>query len=245
MLYELAELYDEQYKHYRDDLAFYTRLADDYGSPVLELGAGTGRVSAALAKAGHKVVGLDISDAMLARARRRIADEGLQELVELIRGDMRSAELGKLFPLVIAPFNALAHAYSLNDQENTLATVIKHLADGALFAFDVPAPEFDKLERLRRAAEWDRVGGDNAELFIYQRHDPDKQLIESKYYLDTLRQDGSLERKTATLLQRYYTRFELGRLLQLAGFRFYKVYGSFDKKPYTYGDDQLICLAWC
>ena len=47
----LAELYDLQYRSYRDDLPFYTRLADDYGGPVLELGAGTARVAAALAAA--------------------------------------------------------------------------------------------------------------------------------------------------------------------------------------------------
>ena len=41
-LYDLPELYDEQYLRYRDDLGFYLRLAEDYGGPVLELGAGTG-----------------------------------------------------------------------------------------------------------------------------------------------------------------------------------------------------------
>ena len=41
MIYNLPELYDEQYQHYREDLNFYRQLAHDYGSPVLELGAGT------------------------------------------------------------------------------------------------------------------------------------------------------------------------------------------------------------
>ena len=72
MIYdEFPDLYDAQYQSYRDDLPFYLRLADDVGQPVLELGAGTGRVTEALARAGNAVVALDASAAMLARARRR------------------------------------------------------------------------------------------------------------------------------------------------------------------------------
>lgn len=104
----LAELYDLQYAHYRDDLAFYTRLADDYGGPVLELGAGTGRVSAALARAGHEVAALEPSSEMIARGRRRLEDMGLTN-VTYHQGDMRHTRLGRTFPLVIAPFNTLMH----------------------------------------------------------------------------------------------------------------------------------------
>ena len=68
-LYQLPDLYDEQYLDYRDDLSFYSRLADDQGGPILELGAGTGRVTATLARRGYEVVGLDNSEAMLERAR--------------------------------------------------------------------------------------------------------------------------------------------------------------------------------
>ncbi len=67
-LYDLPELYDEQYPSYRDDLGFYLRLAEDHGGPLLELGAGTGRVTRALAKAGHEVVAVELSEAMLERA---------------------------------------------------------------------------------------------------------------------------------------------------------------------------------
>ena len=38
----LAELYDLQYRHYRDDLGFYTRLADDYGWSGARAGRGHG-----------------------------------------------------------------------------------------------------------------------------------------------------------------------------------------------------------
>jgi 16S rRNA A1518/A1519 N6-dimethyltransferase RsmA/KsgA/DIM1 with predicted DNA glycosylase/AP lyase activity len=60
-LYQIATLYDQQYLYYRDDLAFYVDLANNYGSPILELGTGTARVSVALAKAGYSVTGIELN----------------------------------------------------------------------------------------------------------------------------------------------------------------------------------------
>ena len=60
--YRDAALYDYEYRRRRDDVAYYVGLADRVlGGPgaVLELGCGTGRVTAALARAGHDVVALD------------------------------------------------------------------------------------------------------------------------------------------------------------------------------------------
>ena len=56
----------------RRDVAFWRRLADEAGGPVLELGCGTGRVLVPVARAGVPVVGVDLSAPMLDRARRRI-----------------------------------------------------------------------------------------------------------------------------------------------------------------------------
>ena len=51
---------------YRDDLPFWLALAAETGGPVLDIGAGTGRVTLELAAAGTAVVGLDIEPALLA-----------------------------------------------------------------------------------------------------------------------------------------------------------------------------------
>ncbi len=242
MIYQQAELYDAQYAHYRDDLHFYQRLAEDYGSPILELGCGSGRVTAALCKAGHQLVGLDLSEEMLAQAHTRLAAVKPGSAT-LLPADMRNFELGQTFPLIIAAFNTLMHLYTLTDQDAALACVRRHLqADGA-FTFDLYVPHFSALERLKRVSEWQHVGGDMAELFVYQTHEADKQLIHSTYYLDERQPDGQLRRQVSQLTQRYYTRFELERALAQAGFTAVRIFGGFERQPFSAEATHLVVLA--
>src|SRR3954470_6009095 len=70
--FEDAVLYDWEYRRRRDDVRFYTTLADERGGPVLDLGCGTGRLMLPLLRAGHVVVGVDRASAMLARAAARV-----------------------------------------------------------------------------------------------------------------------------------------------------------------------------
>ena len=73
----------------RRDVPFWKRVAAAAEGPVLELGCGTGRVMLPIARAGTAVVGIDLSERMLARARSRIRRARLARLARLVRGDIR------------------------------------------------------------------------------------------------------------------------------------------------------------
>jgi ubiquinone/menaquinone biosynthesis C-methylase UbiE len=67
-------------------------LAAAPGEKVLEIGFGTGHSAVTLARGvgpAGRVYGIDISDGMLAVARKRAADEGVASRVELTLGDAR------------------------------------------------------------------------------------------------------------------------------------------------------------
>jgi SAM-dependent methyltransferase len=244
MIYDSdSDLYHRQYASYADDVSFYGRLAEDYGGPILELGAGTARLSIALAYRGFQTVGIELSEAMLERGHKNLAEAGVSELVKLQQGDMRTLDLGAKFPVVLAPFNTLMHAYTRQDQDRTLATVLHHLAPGGIFAFDLFMPHFGAMGVLRQEREWSHVGGSKSELFLLQLNDPDRQLIETKYYLDTTQPDGTLTRRRSSLLQRYYTRFELERALDQAGFANVRLFGGFDKRPFRNQPPMLVGMA--
>lgn len=235
-LYDEAWLYDLEHDGYRDDLGFYRRLAEDQAGPVLELGAGTGRVTLALAATGLSVVALEPNAAMLERARTRLEDAarrdpGLLERVQLLRGDARRLALEARFALVIAPFNTLMHLESVADQDAALARARAHLLPGGAFACDVFVPRFGADGVVRSEALWSDVAGPGGDLLVWQHHDPVAQRITSHHRLDQIGPDGVLRRRSATLQQRYFHRFELERALRQAGFDDVRCYGDFERAP--------------
>ena len=239
---DLAAIYDQQYDSYRSDLHFYAGLAGGVGGRVLELGAGTGRVTAFLIRRGVPVVGLEPSRAMRARAQARSEREGLS--LNLVAGDMQSFALGESFGLIIAPFNALMHLYAPSEQLRALENIRAHLAPGGTFAFDLYVPRFGALGTLRHEGEtFHAPDGSRTDLFLLQRHDPPRQLITTEYFVDTALPTGELRRTFHTLTQRYYTRFEVEWLLRCAGFGAPRVTGSFQGGPLTEGSEVMVFQA--
>lgn len=241
MIYnDSADIYDLQYEAYRADVPHYVRLADDVGGPILELGAGTGRITEALARAGHYVVGIEPAAAMRERALERFGNATWAERITLQAGDMRTLDLGQQFSLVIAPFNTLMHAYTLEDQDRTLARVLAHLAPGGIFAFDLYRPRNVQTGVLRAEPEWQDLQP-GLDVFLVQEHDPMKQLLTSKYIIDQVA-NGTVTRRRTILTQRYYHRFEVERLLRAHGFS-YRLYGSFQKELLTEESHYFIAIA--
>lgn len=146
--YDDPTYYDYTYRRRREDVAFYRRAARQHGSPVLELGVGSGRVAIPLGLDGHEVMGLDLNPAMLARARARADESELPPgRLTLLEGDARAFSLDRTFPLIIAPFNALLHLYEAEELAACFACVRRHLAPGGRFVFDVRMPSVKELAR--------------------------------------------------------------------------------------------------
>lgn len=229
-LYADADLYDRLHDGYRDDLAFYRGLAEDLGGPVLELGAGSGRVTVALARAGFDVTAVEPAPAMRARGVARLGAAGVADRVQWLDADARALALDRRFALAIAPFHMLMHLTSLDDQDAVLAAARAHLAAGGAFATDVYVPRFGPEGVVRVEPAWAGLEGD---LSTWQLVDPVAQTVVTEHRLDRTRPDGTVERRAATLRQRYFHRFELERALRAAGFARVRTFGGFDRGPVT------------
>jgi len=113
--------------------------ADAVGGPILELACGTGRLVAALARAGLTVHGIDQSEAMLAIARsnaRRIEPE-IQGEIHLAKMDMRDLRLDGRFGLIFIVDNSFVELRSEAHRKSCLRSVVKHLRPGGRFALSV------------------------------------------------------------------------------------------------------------
>ena len=235
---DFADLYDHQYDLYRDDLHYYGALAERVGGRVLEIGSGTGRVTAYLARRGASVTGLEPSGGMIRYAQQRAEREGLT--LDIVQGDVRTFSLDQTFSLCIAPFNALMHLYTPNEQLQALENIWRHLEPGGQLVFDLSVPRYGALNTVRHEGETFYTGGCRTDVFLVQRQDEVRQSITTEYYADTVAEDGALSRRHYTLTQRYYTRYEVEWLLRCGGFESPRVAGSFQGGPLEERSDVMV-----
>jgi SAM-dependent methyltransferase len=133
--YAFAERYDEWAAHMTEDVAFYVRLAKEADGPLVELAVGNGRVAIPVAQAtGRPVIGIDTSPAMLAQARARALDAGVE--LDLREGDMRDLALDEPAALIYCPFRALLHLPTWADRRRTFERVAASLHPGGRFAWN-------------------------------------------------------------------------------------------------------------
>jgi SAM-dependent methyltransferase len=180
----MASLYDDHADLY--DLAFDWDLGPEadwllerFGADateILEPACGSGRMFPELVKRGVTVFGVDLSEAMLARARARMAALGVAD-PPLLRGDIREFDWGRTLDGAICPINTFGYLLTDEDALRHLECVARHLRPGGkyLVQSDVRcADPFDpggneKVGRwevdgpdFRLAASWEARGFDPA-----------------------------------------------------------------------------------
>ena len=100
----IARLYDPWSRTVVEDVDFYREEARASGSPIVELGVGTGRIAIPIAADGIRVIGVDSSPGMLEVCRQHAELAGVADLLDLRLGDLREPPVEERVRLVTCPF---------------------------------------------------------------------------------------------------------------------------------------------
>ena len=238
----LADLYDLEYAH-DYDVPFWLALAEREGGPVVEWGAGTGRIAISLARAGSEVTAVELSENMVEVGRKKGGP------VEWVHGDMRSVRLGRRYRLALCAFNSFLCLPGVDDALAFLHNAREHLQPGGLLGIDVSAFSPEELvdppggPQLRHDFTRELSQGD-LNRFSISRYDAATQLLTMRLFYELYDSAGELRSWRAhDLTIRVAGRDELGLMLRLAGFEVEAVYGGFEGEPFGSGSDHLIVLA--
>ena len=239
--YRLPALYDLEYAQHTEDLAFYGELAQKTGR-VLELGAGTGRVTQAMVNAGATVEAIDLSQPMLDRLSERFASQGQAHRVNARHGSFIELPQGPEMPLVVLPFNTIHHVYSGRDVLRVFEQVQARLAPEGCFAMDmlVPDPAFferdpDGVHELRHFPDPD---GGTLKTWENGWYDPITQINHVRYHY--LRANGT--RQLVQVPMRMFYPAEFMDLVQQAGWKMLRCDSDFSGTPLAADAHKLILV---
>ncbi len=228
-----------------DDLPFYQQWASQQEGPLLELGCGTGRVSIALARAGHQISGLDNAELMLAFAAQKAGLAGVS--IKLTQADFCDFDLGERFGLVIIAYNAFNHLLDLAAIGRCLRSVKRHMRDDGVLLIDTFNPSLSFLsadpERRRRLLEYiDPHTKERVVLSEQNNYDAATQVNRVIWsYADD---DGNVQRVDELLMRIFFPQ-ELDALLQLHGLNIDQKLGNYDGSSFNAQSPKqlMICSA--
>jgi len=222
----------------RRDVPFWQRVAAEAAGPVLELGCGTGRISIPLAKSGVDLVGVDRSEPMLRRLRRR------SKSIQIARADIRALPFKRgRFSMVLAPYGILQSLIRERDLADTLESVARVIKRGGTFGIDLVPDvpnwrEYTNKVQLRGKT----AGGARLTLIESVRQDRPRRLTTfEQRYLE--RRAGRTVTHRFELTFRTLTVAQMSARLERAGFTVETVLGDYRGRPWDARADVWIILA--
>jgi SAM-dependent methyltransferase len=218
-----APIYDAWAADMTEDVDFYVELARESDGHIVELAVGTGRVAIPVAeRTGKRVLGIDSSPAMLAVARARAEDAGVE--LDLREGDMRELAFDEPAALVYCPFRSLLHLPTWADRRRVFERVAAGLRAGGRFAWNAFA--FDHAIASRLDGRW--------------QEEPVRHRLD--YSPPDNRIDITVEGGPQISLW-WITRGEWEALLDVSGLEAEALYGWFDRRPFDEDSREFVWVA--
>ncbi|MFW9985928.1 MAG: class I SAM-dependent methyltransferase [Candidatus Odinarchaeota archaeon] len=231
-----AQFYDLFARGKEEEQSFYRLLAQEAGSPALELGVGTGLFAFLLAEDGITVVGLEHSREMLLEARKKLqkAPKEIARRLLFISGDMSNFQLEQEFRFIYIPSGSFQYLTTRKQQLGCLRSVKAHLHKEGSFVFDIWTGESDTSGTWRRLETVPLAKGEVVTRSISTRLTKEKEIIDTVLRFD-------VHDKTGRITDTFYDWSQLSVLtvedvkFQLAEMQFQveTIYSSFSRKPWS------------
>jgi len=240
-IYSDGELYDAAHWWKTNDIEFIADFADEFGGPVLELAAGTGRLASTILERGHTYTGIELSRNFVKCAKTK--SERFKSKANFIEGDIRNFDLGEQFQFIFIGFNSILHLLTNNDIKSFLKCVHSHLTDSGTFLIDlfVPDPFFLYRDKQKYyVMDFDDPNGDHCIVSETNDYDNESQVNHIHWYFNT---DGKNEPDEYRFDMHIIFPDTMDRLLSEAGFAIKEKYGDYDKT--SFGPESNLQIYLC
>lgn len=225
---KVAHLYDA-YVTTDIDLPFFLKETKGCGT-VLELMAGTGRVSLPLLEVGINLTCVDNSRDMLTILREKLKQKGLSAIVHEM--DVCELTLPGQYDLIILPFHSFSEIVGPEDQRKALTGIRNHLMKTGRFICTLHNPPV----RLKSVTGVKKVYGeyplpDNTGklmLSAMETYNTDKHIVTGTQFYEIFDHNGVIRSKSSVDIQFYlHSKEEFEVLVRSEGFTVIDLYGDY------------------
>ena len=229
------------------DTRFYGRMVTSE-TDVLELGCGTGRVTSELVGLVNTIVGVDISQPMIDRARQKVG-----EGARFVLGDITSLRLAQQFDLIIAPFRVMQALEHTAQVDGLFAVIRSHLSPGGLAILNVFNPNLPAHEM---AQGWPQSGGRessqvilaNADTLVAsdvrQHLDAERQVLFPELVYHRYRNGVLIDTFINPIVMRYYYPAEFLSLIEAHGGTVVDTWGGYEGERYGEGSELVVAFRF-
>ena len=225
------------------DRAFYDRLVEAHGGPLLELACGTGRICLPIAARGVETTGLDSSKQMIAWTRKRADELGIGPKLHV--ADMRDFELPGKYSLILLTYNSFNHLHTRSDIVRCLRSVRRHMKDESHFVIDTfnPNPQalhLEETEPVEILSFREPVTSKRLVLLEQNRYEPASQLNHVTWRFQA---KGYGDLRVEHLEMRVFFPQELDALLEWNGFEIDLKLGDYDENPFESNSPKQLVIC--
>ncbi len=237
----LAESYDRLTNDvdYGRVVAFYQEILNREGlrpRTVVDLACGTGSVSVLLAQQGLSVIGVDLSEDMLAVASSKAAE--MENAPLFVCQDLTQLRLPRGVDLAVCALDSLDYITDPADCKKAISRIYKVLNPGGCFIFDVNTP--DKL----RAMDGQVFLDEDDDVYCVWRGEFDDETNICTYGMDIFQRRGALWERCGEVHQEYaYSQEQLTVYLKAAGFTSVEVFGDGRMEAPAAGEQRIYFKA--
>lgn len=226
-IYTKPDLYNAIHQNYSWDKNLITSMAKKVGGPVLELAAGTGRLTQLILDLGLDYTGIDLSDECLKNAIQNYGNRAT-----FYQGDMREFELDQQFKFIFIGFNSFLHNLTDADASRSLQSVFAHLKDDGTFLLSIFIPNpfflYRKENKLYPATSQFEFEGAQCRIMEKNTFDEATQINHLTWQLE---RDGNLDNEKYQFSMRMFYPHMMDILLSDAGLRITEKMGDYDGSP--------------
>lgn len=244
----LARFYDLDQGHISlEEIFFFHNLSKEYGTQVLELGCGTGRLTIPLANKGMKITAVDNVIEMLEIGQKKFLQSSGKATgtIQWMIADATSLSIPQQFDIVVAVNNLLLEIEPGALRNSVLNSICSHLRKTGCAVIEVLNPATARLDLLNG---WTRTIGNyqlGQEIIIVNATtvvDFNVIQVNLTYHVTDL-QESSHKTYNAHVTQHYLDFDEIHALVNMYGLTCDKIYGDYDMSVFNPNSSPRILLV--